>query len=86
MGSASFGLQFGGQSQEVLLFIMLRSRPGSVLQNVKLGGDIVAAGPAGAGAGAKPTNLRDDIYSFINEGAFVSKRSRGGNSSAAIKK
>lgn len=81
MGSASFGLQFGGQSQEVLLFIMSDRALASVLQNeVKLGGDIsVAAGPVGAGAGAATTtNLRDDIYSFsINEGAFVGASVQG---------
>ena len=75
MGSASFGLQFGGQSQEILLLIMSNSGLTSILQNeVKLGGDLsVAAGPVGVGAGAATTtNLSADIYSFsINQGAFV---------------
>ena len=54
MGSASFGLQFGGQSQEILLLIMSDNGLASILQNeVKLGGDLsVAAGPVGVGAGA----------------------------------
>ena len=75
MGSASFGLQFGGQSQEILLLVMSDRGLASILQNeVKLGGDLsVAVGPVGVGAGAATTtNLRADIYSFsINQGAFV---------------
>ena len=75
MGSASFGLQFGGQSQEILLLIMSDRGLASILQNeVKLGGDLsVAAGPVGVGAGAATTtNLSADIYSFsINQGVFV---------------
>jgi lipid-binding SYLF domain-containing protein len=75
MGSASFGLQIGGQSQEILLLIMSERGLSSVLHNeVKLGADIsAAAGPMGIGAEASTTtNLRADIYSFsVNQGAFI---------------
>jgi SH3 domain-containing YSC84-like protein 1 len=75
MGSASFGLQFGGQSQEMVLLIMSERGLSSVLNNeVKLGADIsAAAGPVGVGAEASTTtNLRADIYSFsMNQGAFL---------------
>lgn len=75
MGSASFGLQIGGQSQEIVLLIMSDRGLTSVLYNeVKLGGDIsAAAGPVGVGAEASTTtNFRADIYSFsINQGAFL---------------
>jgi SH3 domain-containing YSC84-like protein 1 len=75
MGGASFGLQFGGQSSEVMLLIMTSKGINSVLNNeVKLGGDIsVAVGPLGIGAEASTTtNLRADIYSFSrNAGAYL---------------
>ena len=75
MGSASFGLQIGGQSQEIILLIMSERGLSSVLKNeVKLGADIsAAAGPKGVGAEASTTtNLRADIYSFsLNQGAFL---------------
>ena len=75
MGSASFGLQIGGQSQEIVLLIMSERGLSSILHNeVKLGGDIsAAAGPIGVGAEASTTtNFRADIYSFsINQGAFL---------------
>ena len=67
MGGASFGLQIGGQSSEVMLLIMTSKGINSVINNkVKLGADISAAvGPVGVGAEASTTtNLRADIYSF----------------------
>lgn len=74
MGGASFGLQIGGQSSEVMLLIMTSKGINSVLNNeVKLGGDVsVAVGPIGIGAEASTTtNLRADIYSFSrNAGAY----------------
>lgn len=74
MGGASFGLQFGGQSSEVMLLIMTSKGINSVINNeVKLGGDVsVAVGPIGIGAEASTTtNLRADIYSFSrNAGAY----------------
>jgi lipid-binding SYLF domain-containing protein len=74
MGGASFGLQFGGQSSEVMLLIMTSKGINSVINNeVKLGGDVsVAVGPIGIGAEASTTtNLNADIYSFSrNAGAY----------------
>jgi lipid-binding SYLF domain-containing protein len=74
MGGASFGLQIGGQSSEVMLLIMTSKGINSVINNeVKLGGDLsVAVGPIGIGAEASTTtNLRADIYSFSrNAGAY----------------
>ena len=75
MGGASFGLQIGGQSSEVMLLIMTEKGINSVINNkVKLGADVSAAvGPIGVGAEASTTtNLRADIYSFsLNAGAFI---------------
>lgn len=75
MGGASFGLQIGGQSSEVVLLIMTSKGINSVIDNkVKLGGDVsVAVGPIGLGAEASTTtNLRADIYSFSqNAGAYI---------------
>ena len=75
MGGASFGLQIGGQSSEVMLLIMTNKGINSVINNkVKLGADISAAvGPVGVGAEASTTtNLRADILSFsVNAGAFI---------------
>jgi lipid-binding SYLF domain-containing protein len=75
LGGASFGLQFGGQSSEMMLLIMTSKGINSVINNqVKLGGDVsVAVGPVGIGAEASTTtNLRADIYSFSrNAGAYI---------------
>ncbi len=75
MGGASFGLQIGGQSSEVVLLIMTSKGINSIIDNkVKLGGDVsVAVGPIGLGAeAATTTNLRADIYSFSqNAGAYI---------------
>ncbi|MEM9681682.1 MAG: lipid-binding SYLF domain-containing protein [Pseudomonadota bacterium] len=74
LGGASFGLQIGGQSSEVMLLIMTSKGINSVINNqVKLGGDIsVAVGPVGIGAEASTTTaLGADIYSFSrNAGAY----------------
>ena len=75
LGAASFGIQIGGQSSEVMLLIMTNKGISSVVNNeVKLGADIsVAAGPIGVGAEASTTtNLGADIYSFSrNQGAYL---------------
>src|SRR3546814_373780 len=75
MGSASFGLQIGGQAAEMMLIIMTDKGLNAVLNSkVKLGGDIAAAmGPVGVGAEAATTaNLGADIYTYsVNEGAFL---------------
>ncbi len=74
LGAASFGIQIGGQSSEVMLLIMTNKGITSVVDtSVKLGADLsVAAGPIGVGAEASTTtNLGADIYSFSrNQGAY----------------
>jgi lipid-binding SYLF domain-containing protein len=66
MGSASFGLQIGGQASEVVLVIMTQRGINALMNSsVKLGADIgVAAGPVGMGAAASTANLSADIVSF----------------------
>ncbi len=66
IGGASFGLQIGGQSSEVILLAMTDRGVTSFLGNsFKLGGDVgVAAGPVGTGASAATENLSADIVSF----------------------
>lgn len=75
LGGASFGLQFGGQSSEMMLLIMTSKGINSIINNeVKLGADVsVAVGPVGVGAEASTTtNLRADIYTFSrNAGAYI---------------
>jgi lipid-binding SYLF domain-containing protein len=66
IGGASFGLQIGGQSSEVILLAMTDRGVTSFLGNsFKLGGDLgIAAGPVGMGAAAATANLSADIVSF----------------------
>ena len=66
IGGASFGLQIGGQSSEVILLAMTDRGVTSFLSNsFKLGGDVgVAFGPVGIGASAATANLSADIVSF----------------------
>ncbi len=75
LGSASFGLQFGGQSAEVMLIIMTDRGLNSVVSHkVKIGGDVSGAiGPYGVGAEAATTaNLGADILAYsVTKGAFV---------------
>ncbi|MEQ8441080.1 MAG: lipid-binding SYLF domain-containing protein [Alphaproteobacteria bacterium] len=75
LGSASIGLQFGGQSSEMLLIIMTGSGLEAVLDDqVQIGGELSGAvGPYGSGAEASTTtNLDADIIAYsISQGAFV---------------
>ena len=63
MGSASFGLQIGGESAEVVLLVMSRKGMDSLLTSkFKLGGDAsVALGPVGGGA---KSDVSTDFLSF----------------------
>ena len=86
IGGASFGLQAGGMSSEVILLILTDRGVASLLANsVKLGADVgVAVGPVGAGASAATANLSADIISYTRskglyggislEGAVVAVR------------
>jgi lipid-binding SYLF domain-containing protein len=74
IGQASFGLQAGGESSEVVL-VALTDRGVSALlaTSTKLGGDVgVAVGPVGAGAEAATQNLSADIVSYSrNKGLYA---------------
>ena len=63
MGSASFGLQIGGESAEVVLLVMSQKGMDSLLTSkFKLGGDAsVALGPVGGGA---KSDVSTDFLSF----------------------
>lgn len=66
LAGASFGLQIGGQSSEVVLLAMTQRGVDAFLDtSFKLGADVgVAAGPVGMGASAATANLSADILSF----------------------
>jgi lipid-binding SYLF domain-containing protein len=71
LGSATFGLQIGGEAAEVIM--MVRSQKGIdklLTTSFKFGGDTsVAAGPVGAGA---KTSITADILSFARtKGAYA---------------
>jgi lipid-binding SYLF domain-containing protein len=86
IGEASFGLQAGGDAQEVVLVVLSERGIRELLsRSVKLGaGTSVAAGPVGAGAEAATQNLSADIVSYARskglyagvslEGAVVEPR------------
>jgi lipid-binding SYLF domain-containing protein len=74
IGSASFGLQIGGEASEVVLLAMTQRGVTALLaSSVKLGAGVgVAMGPVGAGASAATANLSADIISFAHsKGLFV---------------
>lgn len=81
MGAASFGLQIGGQSSEVLLLIMTGNGLQSILKDmVKIGGELdAAAGPYGAGVDASTTtNLDVDILSYsVAQGLYIGANFEG---------
>jgi len=71
MGSVSFGLQFGGESAEVILLVMTKKGIDSLLTSkFKLGGDVSAAlGPVGVGA--KGDITADFIYFARSKGLYA---------------
>ncbi|UCG11063.1 MAG: lipid-binding SYLF domain-containing protein [Deltaproteobacteria bacterium] len=75
VGSASFGLQFGGQASELVLMVTTRKGIEPLYTTtLKLGIDAsVAVGPVGTRVeGATPLNLSADYLSFArSKGAFV---------------
>lgn len=87
LGEASFGLQIGGESAEIVMIVFTEKGVSALLSSsVKLGADVsVAIGPVGAGIDASTANLSADIISFSKtkglygglslEGAFVKTRS-----------
>ncbi len=86
VGGASFGLQAGAQSAEVVLLVMTdRGVAAFQSNNFKLGVDAgVAAGPMGIGLAAQTANISADILSYSRakglyggvslEGAVVAAR------------
>ena len=83
MGSASIGLQIGGESAEVVLLVMSQKGMDSLLTSkFNLGGDAsVALGPVGGGAKSDITadflsfSKSQGLYAGINlDGSYVSVR------------
>lgn len=74
-GSASIGLQIGGQASEMLLIIMTGDGLRAILDDqVQIGGELTgAAGPYGASAEASTTtNLDADVIAYsISSGAYI---------------
>jgi lipid-binding SYLF domain-containing protein len=73
MGSVTFGLQFGGEKAEVIMLVnTVKGIESLYSSSVKLGaGASIAAGPIGAGAGAK-ANLSADFLTFSRtKGAYA---------------
>jgi SH3 domain-containing YSC84-like protein 1 len=74
MGSASFGLQIGADSSEIVLLVMTTQGVETFLtSSFKLGGDVsVAAGPVGAGAKGQTTFQSADILAYsLAKGVFA---------------
>ena len=74
VGEASFGLQAGGDAQEVVLLAMTERGVTKLLSaTTKLGTDAsVAGGPVGAGVTAETAGLSADIISFaLSKGVFI---------------
>jgi SH3 domain-containing YSC84-like protein 1 len=74
VGEASFGLQAGGDAQEVVLLAMTERGVTKLLSaSTKLGADAsVAGGPVGAGVTAESAGLSADIISFaLSKGLFI---------------
>jgi lipid-binding SYLF domain-containing protein len=74
LGEVSFGLQAGGDAQEVVLVVLSDRGIAALLsRSVKLGGDAsVAAGPVGAGAEGATQGLSADIVSYARaKGAYL---------------
>jgi lipid-binding SYLF domain-containing protein len=75
IGAGSLGLQFGGQSVDLLLVVMGEEAMNFFLSSkFKLGADVaVAAGPVGAQASAaSEITLKGGIYSYSrSKGAFI---------------
>jgi lipid-binding SYLF domain-containing protein len=80
IAGASFGLQAGGDSSEVLLLAMTERGVSSLLSHsVKLGADVgFALGPVGIGAAAETVNISADILAWSRaKGAYAGASLKG---------
>ena len=74
LGSASFGLQIGGDASEIVLLVLTTQGAETFLStSFKLGGDVsIAAGPVGAGAKGQTTFQSADILAYsMAKGVFA---------------
>lgn len=75
LGGASYGLQIGGSSSQVMLLLMTQQGVDAIVEGnpVKLGADLgVAAGPVGVGAEAGVTLKSADVIAYsISKGAYI---------------
>jgi lipid-binding SYLF domain-containing protein len=75
LGGASYGLQIGGSSSQVMLLLMTQGGVDAILEGnpIKLGADLgIAAGPVGVGAEAGVTLESADIISYsLSKGAYI---------------
>lgn len=84
IGSASIGLQAGGEVSETIMLVMTdRGMQQLLSSSVKLGGDVgIAAGPYGAGAAAQTVDIlsfsrSQGLYAGVSlEGAVVKTRDK----------
>lgn len=80
IAGASFGLQAGGDSSEVILLAMTERGVSALLSHsVKLGADVgIALGPVGIGAAAETANISADILSWSRAtGAYAGASLKG---------
>ena len=74
LGSATFGLQIGGQVAEVAMMVMTQKGLENLYSTTfKFGGDVsAAAGPYGAGAAGAVSSFNADYLSFTRaKGAYM---------------
>lgn len=75
LGGASYGLQIGGSSSQVMLLLMTERGVDAIVEGnpIKLGADLgVAAGPVGGGAEAGVTLGSADVIAYsLSKGAYI---------------
>jgi len=75
LGGASFGLQIGGSSSQVMMLLMTKRGVDAIVAGnpLKLGADLgVAAGPIGGGADVGVTLKSADVVTYsLSEGAYL---------------
>lgn len=75
LGGASYGLQIGGSSSQVMLLLMTKRGVDAIVEGnpIKLGADLgIAAGPVGVGAEAGVTLESADVLAYsLSKGAYI---------------